>query len=42
MNRPEAAQFIDVFVRNAIADGLVQSLIEKHNVTGKLSVAALS
>ena len=42
MNRPEAAQFIDVFVRDAIAGGLVQSLIEKHNVTGKLSVAALS
>lgn len=36
--RPEAQQFIDAFVSSAVRDGLVQSLIEKYEVTGRLSV----
>ena len=35
----EAAQFVQQFVENAKASGLVASLIERYGVTGKLSVA---
>jgi len=40
--RPEAAAFIESFVKESIASGFVQSLIDKYNVTGKLSVAQIS
>lgn len=39
--RPEAAAFIDSFVKEAIASGQVQSLIDRYGVSGKLSVAPL-
>ena len=38
--RLEAAAFIESFVQESIENGLVQSLIDKYQVTGKLSVAA--
>lgn len=37
--RAAAAQFVQEFVQESIASGLVESLIQKHNVKGKLSVA---
>jgi len=39
--KPEAAAFVDAFVRESVSNGLVQSLIDKYQVTGKLSVATL-
>jgi len=41
LGNPEAAAFIDAFVRKSVSNGLVQSLIDKYQVTGKLSVATL-
>ena len=41
-DRPEAATFIDAFVKDSLANGLVQALIEQYQVTGKLSAAPLS
>jgi len=38
----QAAQFIQSFVRESIESGFVASLIEKHGVVGKLSVATMS
>ena len=38
--RAESEVFLRAFVADSIASGLVESLIEKHGVTGKLSVAA--
>ena len=38
-NLKHAAVFLKEFVRDSIANGLVASLIEKHRVTGLLSVA---
>ncbi|MBX2836868.1 MAG: transporter substrate-binding domain-containing protein [Gammaproteobacteria bacterium] len=38
-NKPEAATFLRQFVADSIDNGLVASLIDKHGVTGKLSVA---
>ena len=38
--RPEAALFIDAFVAESIASGLVKSLIDQYQVTGRLSVAS--
>ena len=38
---PEAAAFVDAFVRESVSNGLVQSIIDKYQVTGKLSVATL-
>ena len=38
---PEAAEFINNFVRQAISSGLIQQLIEKHSVTGRLAAAPL-
>ncbi|OED42361.1 ABC transporter substrate-binding protein [Chromatiales bacterium (ex Bugula neritina AB1)] len=37
-----AAAFLDEFIKNAISNGLIASLIEKHGVKGKLSVAPLA
>jgi len=37
--RQEAALFIDAFVAESINSGLVQSLIDQYQVTGRLSVA---
>ena len=36
--RQQAASFIDAFVKESLGNGLVQSLIEKYQVTGQLSV----
>ena len=36
----EAAAFVQTFVHESIESGFVASLIEKHNVVGKLSVAS--
>ncbi len=41
-NLPAASGFLDQFVREAIESGFVASLLEKHNVAGKLSVAPLA
>ena len=38
-DRPAGAAFLSAFVEEAKASGLVASFIEKHGVTGKLSVA---
>jgi len=40
-DRPLAAAFIQAFVDESIASGFVQSLLEKHAVLGRLSVAPL-
>ncbi|MEE9333018.1 MAG: transporter substrate-binding domain-containing protein [Granulosicoccaceae bacterium] len=37
---PEAAQFLNEQIEQWIADGFIQSLIDKHGVSGKLSVAS--
>lgn len=37
----EAAEYVQDFVRDAVSSGFVESLIRKHGVTGKLSVAEL-
>jgi len=37
--KPLAAAFLNEFVQDSIRSGLVASLIEKHNVSGRLSVA---
>ncbi len=37
---PAAAQFLQDFVAQSKANGLISSLIEKHGVTGRLQVAA--
>ncbi len=37
----EAARFVKDFVLQSVSSGLVQSLIEKYDVTGKLSVPVL-
>ena len=39
-SRPEAAGFLAGFVEEAKASGLVESLIRRHGVTGRLTVAA--
>ena len=39
--KPEAAQFLNEQIRQWIANGYIQSLIDKHGVSGKLSVASL-
>lgn len=39
--RPQAAAFLQQFVQDSINNGFVQSLISKHGVDGRLSVAAL-
>lgn len=41
-HQPEAAAFLKEFVAKSIDSGFVGSLIEKHAVTGKLSVATSS
>jgi len=38
---PEAAAYLTHFVHRAIQDGMVQDLINKHQVTGRLSVSPL-
>ncbi|MEM7259567.1 MAG: ABC transporter substrate-binding protein [Pseudomonadota bacterium] len=38
---PEVAEYLNHFVRESIANGLIQQLIEKHGVTGRLSAAPL-
>ena len=38
----EAAAFVDDFVRRSISDGFVAKAIEKHGVSGRLSVAPLA
>ena len=43
--RPEravAAEFIESFVKESIENGLVESLIDRHGVTGRLSVAPVA
>jgi len=40
--KSKAAQFLSKFVEEAKASGLVATLIERHNVVGRLSVAAAS
>lgn len=40
--KSEAAEFIQAFVNESIASGFVDSLIRKHGVEGKLSVASIS
>jgi len=37
--KPEAASFIEAFVSESLSNGLVQSLIDQYQVTGRLSVA---
>jgi polar amino acid transport system substrate-binding protein len=39
---PEVAEYLNGFVREAISSGLIQQLIDKHGVTGRLSVAPLA
>ena len=39
---PEALDFLQSFVRESISSGWVESLINQHNVVGRLSPAALS
>ena len=39
LDRPRAAEFLQSFVDEAIASGFVAELIEKHGVSGRLSVA---
>ena len=39
-SRPEAAEFLAGFVEEAKSSGLVESLIRRHGVTGRLTVAA--
>lgn len=39
---PEALEFLQSFVQESISSGWVASLIEKHNVVGRLSPAALT
>ena len=41
-DRPAAAAFLRDFVEEAKASGLVQRLIEKHGVDGRLTVAPLA
>ena len=41
-SRPEAAGFLAGFVEEAKASGLVESLIRRHGVTGRLTVAAFA
>jgi hypothetical protein len=36
---PEVAAYLERFVQKAVSTGLVQSLIDKHGVTGRLAVA---
>lgn len=38
----EAAEYVQAFVRESIASGFVESLIQKHGVAGKLSVAGIT
>ena len=38
---PEVADYLNNFIREAISSGLIQQLIDKHGVTGRLSVAPL-
>ncbi len=40
--KPEAAEFLNEQIKQWIANGFIQSLIDKHGVNGKLSVATLS
>ena len=40
--KSKAAQFLGKFVEEAKASGLVATLVERHNVVGRLSVAAAS
>ncbi len=40
--RPQAAAFIESFVKESISDGLVESLIHDYSVTGRLSVAPVA
>lgn len=42
IGKSEATQFLSKFVEEAKASGLVATLIERHNVVGRLSVAAAS
>lgn len=37
----EVAEYLNHFVRESITSGLIEQLIEKHGVTGRLSVAPL-
>jgi len=39
--KPAAAEFIQRFVEGSISNGFVQSLLEKHGVEGRLSVAKI-
>lgn len=39
--KPEALKFINAKIREWICSGFIQGLIDKHGVTGKLSVAAI-
>ena len=39
---PEAAGYISAFVQESISSGLVESLIDKYGVTGKLSVPVVN
>ncbi|MDH5660082.1 MAG: ABC transporter substrate-binding protein [Gammaproteobacteria bacterium] len=39
--KKQAAKFLKVFVEQSIKNGLIESLIKKHGVQGRLSVAAL-
>lgn len=39
-DRPEATAFIASFVKQSLASGLVQTLIDQYQVTGKLSAAS--
>ena len=38
-DRPRAARFLADFVERAVADGTIAALIERHGVSGRLSVA---
>jgi len=38
--KPEAKEFLNTQIKQWIADGTIQSLIDKHGVSGKLSVAS--
>ncbi len=40
--RPEAAAFIQSFVTESVAGGLVETLIDEYGVTGRLSVAPVA
>lgn len=40
-DKKQAAKFLKAFVEQSIKNGLIESLIKKHGVQGRLSVAAL-